>query len=1074
MIPSSNLNYNVAEIFTENFGGLIYVLDSEFKCEYINERIHNKVLGYSILSKEMNNVIHYADLKRGNKFFNDVVKNGKGTEQLRIKKYNDYAFYKFNGTKFDDGDHNSKILLIGTNISKYKELENEWIEREKNLRKLAESMPEIRFWKLLQTKSEKTSFQKSREMLDLVIDNIPHFVYWKNKDLEYEGCNKNYALINNIENPYYIIGKSDQQLPWAKLNSQKLYKSEKRVMEANKSEEKIESWETINGDMEYYDVNRIPLQNFNQNVVGILCTYNNITNRIVAEQKLKTSEQKYRSILENIKEGYFETDLRGNITFCNDYLSEIMGYPKNELVGKNYKFLTDDYNQKKIFEVFNRVFTTKEGVRYFQFEFFNNNNDKVFAETSVNLRYNQIGELIGFYGIAYDITEKYHLEQRLKLSEEKYRHLFDKSPFVVWLLDLNGNLIDCNDTTNKLLSQYTKQDLIGKNYIDILSLFERPEYFIPFFKTKFDSFINDEQLKPVEFNIFRGDGKKLWLTIQSSKIKLGNETLINVIIQDITEKKEADLKLLKSEEELRILNKKLEQLVFERTKELRESEEKFRTIAEQSSLGIAILQNGFIVYTNKALSEITGWLNEKILRWSQNKFVSKIHPDDLSFVLEQLRRKLKGDRDLLSHYSCRILTKLKKYKWIDLHSKAITYKGEIADLITFIDITDKKEAEQKLLESEEKFRHLYQNSPYGIALLDVDGIIIDINSTISFLFGYTREDLVGISYLNLLGVYPEETKSAIRTIDQLMTRDNKKEDIFKPKITQILKKDGSKAWIESEISIINVGEDKLIQANIQDITEKKIAEEKLRESEKLMRQQNIELKKLDRLKTDFISIAAHELKTPLISIGGYIDLILLREKGLSQEIEEDLGRALSNVHRLEEYINKLLDIMKIDAKKMQLVKQDEFIYNIIRNSLLELEFQIHQKEIKLAVNIPENLKLKIDSFRMGQVFSNILSNAVKYTPEQGIIEISSIEEDNFYIFKIKDNGKGLTIEEKQRLFGKFITVGQSADNFSTFDKGSGLGLYIAKGIIEVHGGNIWVQSDGIGKGAEFSFTIPKA
>ncbi len=950
MSSSSNLNYNIANIFTENYDGLIYVLNSEFKCEYVNERIHNEKLGYSLSTKMIHDVIHYADLKRGIKFLTEVLKYGKGSEKLRIKQYSDYAFFRFNGTKFLDKDHNTKILLIGTDISPYIELEDEWAEREKNLRKLAESMPEIRFWKLLQTKSEKTSFQKSREMLDLVIDNIPHFVYWKNKNFDYVGCNENYALINNLEDPCYIIGKSDQQLPWTKLNYQKLYESEKKVMETNKSEEKIESWETPNGDIEYYEINRIPLQNLNQNVVGILCTYNNITNRIVAEQKLKASEKKYRSILENIKEGYFEVDLRGNITFCNDYLSEIMGYPKNELLSKNYKFLTDGENQKKIFEVFNQVFITGESIRYFQFEFFDNKSNKVIAETSVNLKYNQLGEISGFYGIIHDVTEKYHLEQQLKSSI---------------------------------------------------------------------------------------------------------------------------LKLQKSEEELLILNKKLEQMVLERTKELGESEEKFRNIAEQTSLGIAILQNVYVVYTNQDLDDIAGYSSQEINYWSQNKFASKIHPDDLPNVLEQIRRKLNGEKDLVSHYSCRILTKSKKYKWIDLHSKAITFKGEFADLITFIDITDKKEAEQKLLESEEKFRHLYQNSPYGIALINLNGTIIDINSTIPLLFGYTKEDLIGSNYLNLIGLYPKETKYAIRPINQLMAKGNKKEDFYKPQITQILKKDGSKAWIESEISVINVGVEKLIQAIIQDITEKKIAEEKLRESEKLLRQQNVELKELDRLKTDFISIAAHELKTPLISIGGFIDLILLREKELKEEIKEDLGRVLSNVHRLEEYINKLLDIMKIDAKKMQLVKKDEKIYNVIKNSLLELDFQILQKNINVFVNVPQNLELKIDFFRIGQVFSNILSNAVKYTSEQGFIEISSIEEENFYIIKVKDNGKGLTQEEKQKLFGKFVTLGQGADNFSTFNKGSGLGLYIAKGIIEAHGGKIWVQSDGIGKGTEFSFTLPK-
>ena len=945
MTSSSTLNYNISEIFMENFDGLIYVLNPQFKCQYINESIHNKVLGYSILSKEIQDIIYYVDMNKALKFLNNILKYGKATEQLRIKQYENYTFFQFTGSRFITEENQTKILLVGTDVSKYAELESETMERERTLKKLADSMPEIRFWKLLQVKSEKSSFQKSQEMLDLVIDNIPHYVYWKNKDLEYIGCNKNYALINHLENPYFIAGKLDRDLPWARLNYKKLQKLEKKVMEDNMNQEEIESWNSINGEIEYYDVNRIPLQNLNDDVVGILCTYNNITERIKTEQKLKKSEEKYRSILDNIKEGYFEVDLKGTFTFCNDYLSELWKYSKDEIIGKNYRQFTTEENIQNVYKAFNEVFTSRKSKRYFQFEFNDKDNNTIIAETSINLRYDHLGAIVGFYGILHDITEKFQLEQQLKASEKRYRHLFNKSPFTVWLVDLEGNIIDCNETTNKLLSIYKKEDLINKNFIEVLSLFERPEYFIPFFKSKFESFIRDEPLKTLEFSITRGDGKKIWLAIQSSKIQVENEELIYVIIQDITIKKEADLKLQKSEEELRILNKKLEQIVFERTKELRESEE--------------------------------------------------------------------------------------------------------------------------------KFRHLYQKSPYGIVLFDMKGTIIDTNSTIFQLFGYTNEELRGTNYLNLMEPYPKEIKPSIRTIDELMIKDNKQREFFKPNIIPILKKDGTKVWIESEISMVRIGEENFIQAIIQDITEKREAEEKLKESERILRQQNLDLKELDQLKTDFISIAAHELKTPLISIGGYIDLILLREKELKEEIQEDLHRVLNNVQRLEEYINKLLDVMKIDAKKMQLVKQDENLLKVIENSLLELDFQIKQKNLNIKLNIPENLYAKVDAFRIGQVFSNILSNAVKFTPEKGSIEIYLNEDQNFYIFMIKDTGKGLSEEEKQKLFGKFVTLGKGADTFSTLSKGSGLGLYIATGIVEAHGGTIWAESEGIGKGTAFNFTIPK-
>ena len=257
--------------------------------------------------------------------------------------------------------------------------------------------------------------------------------------------------------------------------------------------------------------------------------------------------------------------------------------------------------------------------------------------------------------------------------------------------------------------------------------------------------------------------------------------------------------------------------------------------------------------------------------------------------------------------------------------------------------------------------------------------------------------------------------------------------------------------------------------------EKKVQErtKELRESERILKQQNIELKELDRLKSDFISIAAHDLKTPLISVGGYIDLILLREKGLNEEVKEDLNRVLNNVRRLEGYINRLLDVMKIEAKKVKLVKTEENIRHIIDACLSDLEFQIRQKELTINLDISENLTLSIDHFRISQAFLNLLSNAVKFTPKNGKLDISIVEEEKNVLFKIKDNGKGLTPEEIQKIFGKFVTIEKGGDGYSTLDKGSGLGLYIAKGLIEAHEGKIWVESRGRDLGSEFNFTLPK-
>ncbi|MHA1194126.1 MAG: PAS domain-containing sensor histidine kinase, partial [Promethearchaeota archaeon] len=431
----------------------------------------------------------------------------------------------------------------------------------------------------------------------------------------------------------------------------------------------------------------------------------------------------------------------------------------------------------------------------------------------------------------------------------------------------------------------------------------------------------------------------------------------------------------------------------------------------------------------------------------------------------------------------------KEGKWIWIEAKGNLFKdadGVFKGIVFCRDITERKQSEEALInlnreleqivlsrtkelrESEEKYRHLYESSPYGIVVIDTNGIIKDINPTISSLFGYNKKDLISQNYINLLNIYSEETMSTIQPIDDLLFKGKE----IKITVREIYKKDGSISWVQSELSRVKIGSENLVQVIVQDVTEKKIAEEKLKESERKLREQNIELKELDKLKTDFISIAAHELKTPLISVGGYVDLILLREKNLKTEIKEDLERVLNNVRRLEDYINKLMDVMKIDAKKMVLDINTENIYQLISEIVNELHFQIINKNLEIIIEVDNNIELNIDRSRISQVFLNIISNAIKFSQDNNKIEISASQQGTEMLFKIRDYGKGLTETEINKLFGKFVVMDQDSETFSTFEKGSGLGLYIAKGIIEAHSGRIWVTSQGLDKGCEFIFAIP--
>jgi len=247
----------------------------------------------------------------------------------------------------------------------------------------------------------------------------------------------------------------------------------------------------------------------------------------------------------------------------------------------------------------------------------------------------------------------------------------------------------------------------------------------------------------------------------------------------------------------------------------------------------------------------------------------------------------------------------------------------------------------------------------------------------------------------------------------------------------------------------------------------------LMESEKKLREQNVALRKLDDLKNEFISMAAHELKTPLISISGYVEYILMKyNEEINQEIKEDMSVVQRNIGRLKKYINQLLDVMRIDENRFILNCEDTNVCKIIGTCIDELKNSIKEKQQQIVFDYKGDIFINADKERLSQVFSNLLTNAIKFTPQNGKIEIHAEDNANNFTFSVEDNGIGLNKLELKNLFNKF-ELSKYSDN-GDFDtvKGSGLGLYITKGIIEAHGGSIQAHSEGKNKGSLFVFTLP--
>ena len=230
-------------------------------------------------------------------------------------------------------------------------------------------------------------------------------------------------------------------------------------------------------------------------------------------------------------------------------------------------------------------------------------------------------------------------------------------------------------------------------------------------------------------------------------------------------------------------------------------------------------------------------------------------------------------------------------------------------------------------------------------------------------------------------------------------------------------------------------------------------------------------KEIDQMKSDFISLVSHELRTPLTSIIGFVSFILDGKAGaINDRQRNSLARVQRQSKRLAALINDLLDISRIESGRIQMDQAPISLLESVTQRIEEIRPQADEKSIRLALTAPESVpKVLGDEARLGQVFTNLIGNAIKFTPENGDVNIKVEADGNLLHVEVIDTGPGIPPEERQKIFDKFY---QLSDISTRQQGGSGLGLSISKSIVEAHGGKLWIDDGNQGKGSNFQFVLP--
>ena len=309
------------------------------------------------------------------------------------------------------------------------------------------------------------------------------------------------------------------------------------------------------------------------------------------ETALQESEAKYHRVIENIDDGYYEVDLAGNFTFFNDAMARIAGSPREELIGMNYRQLTDEFNAKRVYEVFNKVFVTGIAAKAFDWELTRKDGTKCTLEVSVTLRKSSRGEPIGFSGIARDISHRKMMERALRESEEKYRTIIENIEDGYYEVDLAGNFTFFNDSMRRMTG-CSRDELLGCNYRHLTDEYNAKKVYNVFNTV----FITQLSSKAADWELLRKDASRRWLEVSISLRKNLNGEPIGFmgIARDITERKMNERTLIAREEELKTKTTNLEEVNTALKVLLRRREEDKRELEETVMMNLHDLVHPYL------------------------------------------------------------------------------------------------------------------------------------------------------------------------------------------------------------------------------------------------------------------------------------------------------------------------------------------------------------------------------------------------------------------------------------------------------------------------------------------------
>ncbi|MBE9492106.1 MAG: PAS domain S-box protein, partial [Bacteroidetes bacterium] len=488
-------------------------------------------------------------------------------------------------------------------------------------------------------------------------------------------------------------------------------------------------------------------------------------------------------------------------------------------------------------------------------------------------------------------------------------------------------------------------------------------------------------------------------------------------------------------------------------RKLKISEERFRELINQLPDSIVVHQNGKIVYVNEASCGKLGYTKDEIIDSSILRF---IYRDDHPKVLKAMKRRLQGEK--IEDYEISILDAKGEKHTVIVRSSIVIYMETPAILTVLIDITERKEFEEQLLESKAWLKDILDNLPYKAWLKDINGKFVVVNKPFANHYGMEPDEFIGKTDYDIC----QKEIARQFEIEDKQVLESKRRMFYESESSTTTEG----VWFETYKSpIFNTrGEIIGITGIARDITELK-----RKQFELIKAKENADSANLTKMQ--FISTMSHEMRSTLNAIIGLTNLLI--EENPKPEQLDNLKTLSFSAEHLISLIGDILDLSKIEAGKVKFEKKEFSLQEQVNNMVHTFNLKAEEKKLKLVTILDKDIPdiLIGDPVRLNQILINLVGNAIKFTKKGKIAVIVNILKRCPYSlklqFRVEDTGIGISKEKIEKVFDPFVQANEGVDKIQS---GTGLGLSITKKLIEMQNGTIQLESE-IGKGSVFTFTL---